>query len=121
MMLKKSFGQLEIIPQTQEEKYLIAAFLECGERYETRLVDSGIQIHTNPSSKYLSVKQCAQMLEFNVESLRRKCRRGEIPYRKVGNRILFIKREIENWIESKDKAFDSDSRAKKILNEIMSG
>ncbi|GEM_PF-4869236 len=121
MILKKSFEQLEMIPQTQEEKYLIAAFLDCGERYETQLVGSGIQIHTNPSSKYLSVKQCAQMLEFNEESLRRKCRKGEIPYRKVGNRILFIKREIENWIDSKDKVFDPSFRAKKILSEVMNG
>ncbi len=119
MILKKSFGQLEMIPQTQEEKYLLANFLECGEHYETRLVNSSIQIHTSPSSKYLSVKQCARMLEFNEESLRRKCRKGEIPHRKVGKRILFIRGEIENWIDSKEMAFDANFRANKMLNEIV--
>jgi excisionase family DNA binding protein len=121
MILKKSFGQLEMIPQTQEEKYLLANFLECGEQYETRLVNSSIQIHTSPNSKYLSVKQCARMLEFNEESLRRKCRKGEIPHRKVGKRILFIRREIENWIDSKNTVFAPSFKANKILSEIMNG
>ena len=119
MMIKKNSGQLEMIAQTPEEKYLIATYIMSGEKYETRLVDYGIRIHTKPNSKYLSVKQCAKMLEFNDESLRRKCRKGEVPHRKIGNRIFFIREEIESWIDSKNRAATPDITAKKIISEIL--
>jgi excisionase family DNA binding protein len=48
---------------------------------------------------YLTVKECAEYLHRSQGALRNLILRRRIPYRKPQGRVLFIKEEIDKWVE----------------------
>ena len=47
----------------------------------------------------LTVKQTATFLGRTEGAVRKLCLRRTIPFRKPGGRLIFIQKEIEDWIE----------------------
>ena len=55
----------------------------------------------DPSKKYLSLSECAEIVPDRSENgIRGLVKRRAIPFRKVGGRLVFIRREIEWFIEN---------------------
>lgn len=50
--------------------------------------------------EYLGTKECGQMIKRSAGAIRNLVMRRAIPFRKPGGRLLFIKSEIQEWIES---------------------
>lgn len=49
--------------------------------------------------KYLSTRQVAEMLNRTPAAIRNLCMRRAIPHRKPGGRLLFVRAEVERWID----------------------
>ena len=52
-----------------------------------------------PHKRYLNLFECANMIERTENGVRGLVKRRAIPYRKPGGRLLFLRSEIERWIE----------------------
>ena len=53
------------------------------------------------SKKYLNAKEVAELFPFPTPgAVRTLASRRKIPHRKVGGRLIFLKSEIEEWIEA---------------------
>ncbi|NIK11159.1 helix-turn-helix domain-containing protein [Alkalibacillus almallahensis] len=52
----------------------------------------------------MTAQQTAEYLGLNRETVYRMARRKEIPHFKLGNRILFSKSSIEEWIREQEEA-----------------
>ena len=50
--------------------------------------------------RYLNTRQLAAYLNKSEKSIRSLAFRRQIPYRKPGGRLLFIKEEVDSWIEA---------------------
>ena len=51
---------------------------------------------------YLNTNECAKYLSRTPKAIRELAFRKAIPYRKPGGRLLFMKEEIDIWIESSE-------------------
>lgn len=51
----------------------------------------------------MTPKQLADFLQVNPETIRRKVRRGELPFFRVGNRIRFLPGEVIQTLAVKRK------------------
>ena len=49
--------------------------------------------------EYLSTKECAELIGRSSGAVRNLVLRRRIPFRKPGGRLLFLRAEIEKWIE----------------------
>lgn len=45
-----------------------------------------------------NVKEVAEYLHCSVSTIRKLVRANQIPYFRIGNRLLFNKNYIENWV-----------------------
>jgi len=52
------------------------------------------------NSLYLNTKQCGELIGRSPGAVRNLVYRRKIPFRKPGGRLIFLKSEIEAWIES---------------------
>ena len=50
--------------------------------------------------KYLNTKECGQLTNRTAGAIRNLVMRRAIPFRKPGGRLLFLRSEIEAWIEN---------------------
>ncbi|NIO20908.1 MAG: helix-turn-helix domain-containing protein [Candidatus Aenigmarchaeota archaeon] len=50
--------------------------------------------------EYLTVKQLGEMIGRSPSAVRNLCLRRRVPYRKVAGRLIFVRQEIEDWIDS---------------------
>ena len=50
-------------------------------------------------TKYLNCKECGELINRSPGAVRNLVLRRKIPFRKPGGRLLFIREEIERWIE----------------------
>ncbi len=48
--------------------------------------------------KFMTIEQCSEYTTFSKHAIYNKVQRREIPYHKVGQRILFRKSELDEWI-----------------------
>jgi excisionase family DNA binding protein len=48
----------------------------------------------------LTVKELAELLSLDEETVRRYVRRGHIPYFKVGETIRFDPQQVANWLDA---------------------
>ena len=55
----------------------------------------------NTEKNLLTIKDMLELYSLKESSLRWLIRRSMIPIVKIGRRIYFHKKEIENWIEEK--------------------
>jgi len=51
--------------------------------------------------EFLTVAQVTELLHISRMTLYRHMRAGDLPYIKIGRRVLFKKADIEAWLESK--------------------
>ena len=49
--------------------------------------------------EYLSTSECAQLIKRSTGAIRNLAMRRRIPFRKPGGRLVFIRSEIQRWIE----------------------
>jgi len=54
-------------------------------------------------NKFLDVKEVAKYLNGSEGWIRSLIREKEIPFIKIKGRIMFIKKDVEQWIESHKK------------------
>lgn len=52
--------------------------------------------------KYLTTKECGELMGRSVGAIRNLVMRRKIPFRKVGGRLLFLYSEIVEWIENSE-------------------
>ena len=50
--------------------------------------------------EYLNTKKCGEMIDRSPGAVRNLVMRKAIPFRKPGGRLVFLRSEIEKWIES---------------------
>jgi hypothetical protein len=50
--------------------------------------------------KYLDTEECAKLIGRTPGAVRNLVLRGIIPYRKPAGRLIFVRPEIEAWIEN---------------------
>ena len=50
--------------------------------------------------KYLNVSDLCKYIYRSESSVRKMVMNKVIPFRKVGNRVLFIKEEIDQWVDN---------------------
>ena len=53
-------------------------------------------------SKYMGTEECGKLCDRSPGAVRNLVMRRKIPFRKVGGRLLFIRSEIERWIETSE-------------------
>jgi len=51
-------------------------------------------------SEYLTTKECGRLIGRSAGAIRNLVLRRQIPFRKPAGRLLFIRSEIERWIEN---------------------
>ena len=51
------------------------------------------------SKRYLNTVECADLLSRSPAAIRNLVLRRKIPFRKPGGRLVFVRGEIEEWIE----------------------
>ncbi len=51
------------------------------------------------ASNMFDVKQLAEYLNVSVSLLRKLVRRNEIPYNRIGVKLMFQKNEIDKWLK----------------------
>lgn len=61
-------------------------------------------------SNMLDIKQTALYLNVSVSLIRKLVRRSEIPYNKVGAKILFPKSGIDIWLKNNQKGSEYERR-----------
>jgi len=52
------------------------------------------------NSNILDIKQCAEFLNISISLIRKLVRKKEIPFYRIGAKLLFSKSEIENWLKT---------------------
>ena len=57
---------------------------------------SGVDFH----KKYLNLTECAELIKRTENGVRGLVKRHAIPFRKPSGRLIFIRYEVERWIES---------------------
>lgn len=50
------------------------------------------------ASNMLDIKQLSEYLNISVSLIRKLIRKKEIPYNKIGVKLLFSKNEIDKWL-----------------------
>jgi len=68
----------------------------------------------NESKKHLNTNECAEFIGRSPGAVRNLVLRRAIPFRKPGGRLLFLRNEIEEWIESSPGMKLSDLKFKEI-------
>ncbi len=66
--------------------------------------------------KFLNVKELAEMLRLKTRTIYDMVSQGRIPYRKAGDRTIFLLDEILEWT----KPHDEDSQAAASWQEVVS-
>jgi len=49
---------------------------------------------------YLNAKQCGELIGRSPGAVRNLVYRRKIPFRKPGGRLMFLRSEVEKWIEN---------------------
>jgi len=49
---------------------------------------------------YLTTEEVALLLGRTQKAIRRMVERGQLPYRKLGRRVLFLRAELEEFLEA---------------------
>ncbi|MFC1886057.1 helix-turn-helix domain-containing protein [Thermodesulfobacteriota bacterium] len=52
------------------------------------------------NSPYLNTEECGDYLKRSPGAIRNLVMRRKIPFRKPGGRLMFLKAEIDDWIEN---------------------
>ena len=55
---------------------------------------------TPSEKKYLNTDEVGGLLGRSPGAVRNLCMRRRIPFRKVGGRLIFIRHELDQWIEN---------------------
>jgi len=55
----------------------------------------------NPGEGAITVKETAEMLRVSASKIQTMCALGEIPFVRLGRRILFFRSDVETWLNAK--------------------
>ena len=53
------------------------------------------------NSVNFDIKECSSYLNISVSLIRKLIRNKEMPYTRIGVKLLFSKNEIDNWLKNK--------------------
>jgi excisionase family DNA binding protein len=70
---------------------------------ETLISKPVTQSETNDDKVIMSVKQTAQFLSVDINTIYAKCAKGDIPYFKIGKQYRFKKDDILNWVKAQNE------------------
>ena len=72
--------------------------------------------------EYLTIEEVADYTKYATSTVYKKAREGSIPHRKKGHKLLFIRDEIDKWIDQgKRETHYSDKNPTKILTSSFTG
>jgi len=54
----------------------------------------------NPGEGAITVKETAEMLRVSASKIQTMCALGEIPFVRLGRRILFFRSDVETWLNA---------------------
>lgn len=62
------------------------------------------------ASNMLDVKQLSEYLNISISLIRKLVRKSEIPYNKIGAKILFPKSDIDIWLKNNQNGSEDERR-----------
>ena len=62
------------------------------------------------ASNMLDVKQLSEYLNISTSLIRKLVRKNEIPYNKIGSKILFPKSGVDNWLKNNQNGSEDERR-----------
>jgi excisionase family DNA binding protein len=62
-----------------------------------------MKIFEPPTDEVMDYRGLSKYLKFAYGTLRHKVMRGEIPFYKIGGSVRFSKRQIDAWLEEKQR------------------
>lgn len=62
------------------------------------------------ASNMLDVKQLSEYLNISISFIRKLVRKNEIPYNKIGAKILFPKSDVDNWLKNNQNGSEDERR-----------
>ena len=66
-------------------------------------------VATAKENEFLTIEQASKFLGYKVSTLYKKNSQGEIPfYNPSGGKVLYSKRELEEWIKNKRQIIGQD-------------
>ncbi len=74
------------------------------------------------TTNYMTAGKVAEYLGYHRETIYKMCRGGIIPSHRLrkGGKLLFIKEEIDRWIEArKGEVFSPEQSTQNILKEVI--
>lgn len=57
----------------------------------------------NEVEPYLTLQEASVIMKLSVQSVRKKCKSGQLPYYKPDRKILIPKKEVIFWVEKHNK------------------
>lgn len=61
-------------------------------------------------SDMINIKQTALYLNVSVSLIRKLVRKSEIPYNRIGNKIMFKKAKIDEWLKNNQNGSEYERR-----------
>ena len=62
------------------------------------------------ASNMLDVKQLSEYLNISISLIRKLVRKNEIPYNKIGAKLLFPKSDVDNWLKNNQNGSEDERR-----------
>lgn len=62
------------------------------------------------ASNMLDVKQLSEYLNISISLIRKLVRKNEIPYNKIGAKLLFPKSDVDNWLKNNQNCSEDERR-----------
>jgi excisionase family DNA binding protein len=82
-------SELVIIPKEELQKLIYSIVTNALEEVENR----------KKTKDKMNINQAAEYLGISVSTVNRKKDEGEIPFSKIGGRVVYSKKELDKWNE----------------------
>lgn len=93
--------KLFILPIDEEQADVLIKFIE--QQTEKNSVKQIEATEINSQKRYLTLDELAELLSIPRNTIYAKTSRREIPFLKVGRRLMFDRHEIEKWLSESQK------------------
>lgn len=81
-------------------------------------IEKQVALLSLSGSTYMSIQELVSYLKnITKGTIYNKVSKGEIPHRKIGSNLIFVKSEIDAWVDSNSKSSDS-IRVAHIVNQM---
>jgi len=63
---------------------------------------------TDSAKDLIGIEELSKRLNYSITHLRRLCREGKVPYKKLNRKYLFVWKDILEWVELLDGVSPGD-------------